>query len=117
MMEVWEAYIRKWAQYPNVIWQIGLRGFGDTPMWQADESIPQSDAERGKIISEALSTQMQLIRKYEYSRQSRTYPNCVGDGKIGMVTDFFVSMLLNSFIMPNFAPMYTAKRTDTPKNM
>ena len=65
LMEVWETYIRKWASYPNVIWQIGLRGIADRPMWSADENVPQSDAERGKIISDAMAAQIQLIRKYD----------------------------------------------------
>ncbi len=69
LMEVWETYARKWAQYPNVIWQIGLRGIADRPMWQADESIPQSDADRGKIISDAMAAQMQLIRKYDKRKE------------------------------------------------
>src|SRR5690606_35932700 len=28
---VWEEYARRWAEYPNVIWQIGLRGIADRP--------------------------------------------------------------------------------------
>lgn len=60
--EVWRVYAQEWAKYPNVIWQVGLRGIGDRPMWMADPGIPQTDADRGRLISEAMQTQMDLIR-------------------------------------------------------
>lgn len=59
--EVWRAYARKWAEYPDVIWQLGLRGKGDRPMWQADANTPQSDADRGRIISEAMAAQVKIL--------------------------------------------------------
>jgi hypothetical protein len=59
--EVWRAYAKKWAEYPNVIWQLGLRGVADRPMWQADANVPQSDAERGRIISEAMADQVKIL--------------------------------------------------------
>lgn len=69
LLEVWDQYAKKWAQYPNIIWQIGLRGIADRPMWMADPGIPQSDADRGAIITDAMKTQADLIRKYD-SRKS-----------------------------------------------
>ncbi len=63
--EVWEKYVAEWAKIPNVVWQIGLRGIADRPMWQADPSVPQSDADRGALISEAMQVQMDLIKKYD----------------------------------------------------
>ena len=63
--EVWQAYAEKWAQYPNVIWQIGLRGIADRPMWMADPSIPESDSIRGKLISDAMKVQMDIIRSVD----------------------------------------------------
>ena len=65
LTEVWEHYAQRWAKYPNVIWQLGLRGIADRPMWQADPGVPQSDAERGRIISEAIAVQRDIIRKYD----------------------------------------------------
>ena len=59
--EVWRAYAEKWAAYPNVIWQLGLRGVADRPMWQADPDVPQSDADRGRIISEAMAEQVKIL--------------------------------------------------------
>ena len=59
--KTWQEYARRWAKYPNVIWQIGLRGIADRPMWLADPGVPQSDAERGAIISEAIRVQKEII--------------------------------------------------------
>ena len=59
--EVWRVYAQEWAKYPNVIWQVGLRGIADRPMWLADPGIPQSDADRGRLISGAMQTQMAII--------------------------------------------------------
>ncbi|NBB21979.1 hypothetical protein GVN20_21660 [Runella sp. CRIBMP] len=63
--EVWELYAKEWAKYPNLIWQIGLRGIADRPMWLADPNTPQTDADRGKLISEAMAFQMQLIKEVD----------------------------------------------------
>ena len=59
--EVWRVYAEKWAAYPNVIWQLGLRGIADRPMWQADPKVPQSDADRGRLISEAMAAQVKIL--------------------------------------------------------
>jgi hypothetical protein len=59
--EVWRVYAKKWAEFPDVVWQLGLRGKGDRPMWQADASTPQSDSERGRIISEAMAAQVKIL--------------------------------------------------------
>ena len=61
IIETWQEYARRWAKYPNVIWQVGLRGVADRPMWMADPGVPQSDAERGAIISEAIRVQSQIV--------------------------------------------------------
>ena len=63
--EVWEKYISEWSKFPNVVWQIGLRGIADSPMWLTDSNIPQSDAARGELISEAMKVQADLIKKYD----------------------------------------------------
>jgi hypothetical protein len=59
--EVWRAYAQKWAAYPNVIWQLGLRGIADRPMWMADPNTPQSDADRGRLISDAMAAQVTIL--------------------------------------------------------
>ncbi len=63
LKETWRHYAERWATYPDVIWQIGLRGIADRPMWLADPGVPQSDADRGRIISEAMFAQKQIIRE------------------------------------------------------
>jgi len=59
--EVWRVYAEKWATYRNVIWQLGLRGIADRPMWMADPATPQSDADRGRLISEAMDAQVKIL--------------------------------------------------------
>lgn len=59
--EVWQVYAKEWANYPNVIWQIGLRGIADRPMWTADPNAPETAEERGRLISEAMEAQMKII--------------------------------------------------------
>ncbi len=71
LKEVWRAYAEKWAKYPNVIWQIGLRGIADRPMWMADPGVPQSDAERGRIISEAMQAQYEIIKEVTHDNNPR----------------------------------------------
>ncbi|NJK83297.1 MAG: hypothetical protein HC912_05245 [Saprospiraceae bacterium] len=61
--QTWRDYIQRWSKYSDVVWQIGLRGIADRPMWMADAGVPQSDAERGKIISDAMQLQKQLIQE------------------------------------------------------
>ena len=61
IIQTWQDYARRWAKYPNVIWQVGLRGIADRPMWMADPGVPQSDADRGAIISEAIRVQSEII--------------------------------------------------------
>lgn len=63
--EIWRVYAEKWAEYPNVIWQIGLRGIADRPMWLADPTIPESDALRGKLISDAMKKQVEIIKSVD----------------------------------------------------
>ncbi|NJN27511.1 MAG: hypothetical protein HC819_16820 [Cyclobacteriaceae bacterium] len=61
VIEVWKESAKQWSKYPDVIWQIGLRGIADRPMWLADPGVPQSDEERAGIISEAMYTQMAIL--------------------------------------------------------
>ena len=60
--EVWNAYAEAWSAFPNVIWQVGLRGIADRPMWMADPDVPQTDAERGELISQAMEKQVEIIQ-------------------------------------------------------
>ncbi|MBQ8509500.1 MAG: glycosyl hydrolase 115 family protein [Clostridia bacterium] len=61
--EIWRYYAKLWARYPNVIWQLGLRGRGDKQVWTLDRDFPVSDAERGAIISRAIAEQYEIVRE------------------------------------------------------
>lgn len=59
--EIWRHFIRKWAKYPNVIWQLGLRGRGDRPVWYQNDRVPDTVEARGALISSALQEQWDII--------------------------------------------------------
>ena len=59
--EIWRHYIRKWAKYPHVIWQLGLRGRGDRPVWYQNDRVPDTVEARGALISRALQEQWDII--------------------------------------------------------
>ena len=59
--EVWRALAERWAKFPNVVWQIGLRGTGDRPMWTDDPTMPKDDASRAKLVSAALERQVEIL--------------------------------------------------------
>ena len=60
--EAWKFYAKKWAEYDNVVWQIGLRGKADRPVWEEAE-VPNEEelAKYGAFISDALERQKQII--------------------------------------------------------
>lgn len=59
--EVWKYYAEKWAEYDNVVWQIGLRGKGDNPIWYMEEPTDEILAKYGKFISDAIHRQKEII--------------------------------------------------------
>lgn len=61
--ETWRAYAERWARYEGVIWQLGLRGRGDRPVWHGDANAPRTDAERGALISGAIATQYEIVKE------------------------------------------------------
>ncbi len=63
--EVWRYYAGLWAQYPNVVWQLGLRGIADRPVWVSDPNAPKTDEARGKMISDAIATQWEIVKEVE----------------------------------------------------
>lgn len=58
----WAKYIARWAKYDGVIWQLGLRGRGDRPVWYQNDRVPDSTQARGQLISDAIATQLDMIR-------------------------------------------------------
>ncbi|MBQ8428947.1 MAG: glycosyl hydrolase 115 family protein [Clostridia bacterium] len=63
MEAAWRHYAEKWAKYPRVVWQLGLRGNSDIPVWVSDKNVGSTDAERGKLISDAIFTQYNIIKE------------------------------------------------------
>ena len=58
----WTYYASKWAKYKeNVIWQLGLRGRGDRPVWHDDTSAHGLE-EWGNVISEAIQVQYDIVK-------------------------------------------------------
>ena len=64
MEEIWAYYAKKWAKYrENVIWQFGLRGRADEAVWKRDKSVPLSNEGRGAVITDAIRTQYDIVKK------------------------------------------------------
>ena len=62
--EVWHKYIERWAQYDGVIWQLGLRGRGDRPVWHQNDRIPDSRQMRGQLVSDAIAAQLEIVKAH-----------------------------------------------------
>ncbi|MDR6550942.1 hypothetical protein J2736_002129 [Paenibacillus qinlingensis] len=45
----------------NVVWQLGLRGMGDKPVWADDPYAPETDRGRGQLIADAIAKQYEII--------------------------------------------------------
>ncbi len=81
--EIWREYAGRWAKFgPQVIWQLGLRGIADRPVWMADPGVPKSDEGRGKLISDAMATQWEIIRSVD-PRPATAGDDDVVDGRRG----------------------------------
>ena len=62
-VEIWTHYVKKWAKYENVIWQLGLRGRADRPVWFTDKNVSPSMEERGRLISTAIHEQASIVEQ------------------------------------------------------
>ena len=61
LLEVWTDSICRWKKYPEVIWQLGLRGRGDRPFWTEDDAL-KTDSERAALIGNAIRRQYELVK-------------------------------------------------------
>ena len=63
MEEVWRYYAEKWSEYDNLIWQIGLRGKIDRPVWEEEDPSEDELRRYAEFISGALTKQKEIIRE------------------------------------------------------
>ena len=61
LKEAWTYYASKWAEYENVVWQLGLRGKADRPVWEEAKPPREELVDYGKKISEAIAVQKQIV--------------------------------------------------------
>lgn len=54
LIEAWEYYAKKWAQYDNLVWQTGLRGKADRPVWKEAEPTDEELKNYTEYIHRAL---------------------------------------------------------------
>ena len=73
--EVWRESAKLWAQYPDVLWQIGLKGYADHAIWVHDPSIPESDSLRADIISRAMEAQVRILDEIGVPKEGRVMTN------------------------------------------
>ena len=61
LVEAWKYYTKKWAGYDNVVWQIGLRGKIDRPVWEEEEPTDAELTAYAAYINEAMQTQQNIL--------------------------------------------------------
>jgi hypothetical protein len=61
--EAWNYYAKKWAEYDNVVWQVGLRGKADRPVWEEEIPSEKELCDYGRFISNAISKQCEIAQK------------------------------------------------------
>ena len=68
MEEAWMYYAAKWSAYDNVVWQLGLRGKCDRPVWEEDIPTPDELRKYGEFIGRAISKQKEIVEKVTCGR-------------------------------------------------
>jgi len=58
---VWRKCVAEFEPQERVLWTLNFRGKVDREFWKDDPSAPESDAERGRIISEAIAAQREIV--------------------------------------------------------
>lgn len=79
-IEVWRHYVSLWSKYPHVIWQVGLRGMGDKPIWWEDSTVEDSPAAHGKCIGDAIALQHSIIKEITGDRHPITTSTLWAEG-------------------------------------
>jgi len=62
LIEGWKYYAEKWAEYENVVWQVGLRGKADRPVWEEDTPTEAELKTYGAYISNAIKEQKEIVK-------------------------------------------------------
>ena len=60
LIEAWKCYAEKWAQYDNLVWQVGLRGKADRPVWEEETPTQTALKTYADYINRAVETQKQI---------------------------------------------------------
>lgn len=61
LIEGWKYYAEKWAKYDNVVWQVGLRGKADRPVWEEDTPTESELKIYADYISNAIKMQKEIV--------------------------------------------------------
>ena len=61
LIDGWKYYAEKWSKYDNVVWQIGLRGKADRPVWEEDTPTETELKTYADYISSAVKTQKEIV--------------------------------------------------------
>lgn len=60
--EAWKFYAEKWSAFEHVVWQTGLRGKNDRPIWQDDTPTEKELKSYGKFITSAYEKQQKIVK-------------------------------------------------------
>lgn len=61
LIKAWEYYAKKWSIYDNVVWQVGLRGKADRPVWEEENPTDKELKEYADVISNAIKEQKEIV--------------------------------------------------------
>lgn len=61
LMEGWRYYAQKWAEYENVVWQLGLRGKTDRPVWEESTPTETELVKYADFINDAIQKQTEIV--------------------------------------------------------
>ena len=62
--DAWHAYAEMWSEYDNVVWQVGLRGKIDRPVWEEEDPTEKELVDFGAFISNAINRQCRIVKEH-----------------------------------------------------
>jgi hypothetical protein len=63
LVAAWRCAVSQYVPGQEIIWTVGLRGRYDRPFWEDVVDAPKDDAGRARLIREAISRQIEIVRK------------------------------------------------------